>query len=123
MAASNPDRIRLTGMRFSATHGVYDFERKAPQPFVIDLTCDLIQRPVSDDLATTVNYAELVHSVAGVVNGEPVNLIETLAERIASSCLTHPLIASVEVTVHKPEADLPVELADVAVTIHRSRIR
>mgnify|MGYP001544772406 FL=1 len=121
MAEPSPDRVRLTGMRFRATHGVYDFERVEPQDFVVDVTCDLAPRTASDDLATTVDYADLARAIAGDVTGEPVNLIETLAERIAATCLSRPLVSAVEVTVHKPQARMPVELADVAVTITRRR--
>ncbi len=121
MAEPIPDRVRLTGMRFRTTHGVYDFEREEPQDFVVDVTCDLASRPVADALATTVDYAELSRSIAADVLGEPVNLIETLAERIAVTCLSRPQVSSVEVTVHKPQARMPVELADVAVTITRRR--
>ena len=78
-----PDRVRLTGMRFSATHGVYDFERAQAQTFVVDVTCELQPRPDSDDLATTVDYAELSRAIAADVTGDPLNLIESLAERIA----------------------------------------
>lgn len=123
MAEPKPDRIRLTGLRFSATHGVYDFERVEPQPFIVDVECELAPRPASDDLATTVDYADLSGRIAAVVTGEPVNLIETLAERIAAICLDHPLVATADVTVHKPEAQLPVDLADVSITLTRSRIR
>lgn len=121
MAEPKPDRIRLTGLRFSATHGVYDFERVEPQPFIVDVECELAPRPASDDLATTVDYAELSRAIAADVTGEPVNLIETLAERVAATCLSRSAIQSVEVTVHKPGARMPVELADIAVTITRSR--
>jgi len=120
MAAAVPDRVRLIGMRFSANHGVYDFERNHPQDFVVDLTCELSPRENSDELTTTVDYAELSRVVAADVTGPPVNLIETLAERVAASCLRHPAIAAVEVTIHKPDASMPVELTDVAVTITRS---
>lgn len=123
MAEPRPDQIRLTGMRFSATHGVYDFERVDPQTFIVDVECDLAPRPASDDLATTVDYAELSRAIAADVTGEPVNLIETLAERVAATCLSWSAIESVEITVHKPDARMPVELADVAVTITRSRTR
>lgn len=118
-----PDRIQLIGMRFSATHGVYDFERTEPQDFVVDVTCRLAARPDSDDLATTLDYAALSEAVAAIVLGEPVNLIETLAERVARACLSRPLVDEVDVTVHKPMAAMPVQLHDVAVTITRSRTR
>ena len=121
MPATIPDLVRLTGMRFSAIHGVYDFERVRPQSFVVDLTCELLPRPKSDELSTTVDYAELSRAVGDDVTGEPVNLIESLAERIAGTCLAHPLIAAVTVTVHKPDAVMPIALADISVTIRRSR--
>lgn len=121
MAEPSPDQIRLTGMRFRTTHGVYDFERVEPQDFVVDVRCDLVPRSASDELATTVDYADLSRAIAADVTGESVNLIETLAERIAATCLSRPLVSAVEVTVHKPQARMPVELADVAVTITRRR--
>ena len=121
MAGTVPDLVRLEGMRFSAIHGVYDFERVKPQTFVVDLTCELVARSDSDELSTTVDYAGLSRQVGEDITGEPVNLIETLAERVARTCLAHPLIGAVTVTVHKPDAVMPVELADVSVTIRRSR--
>ncbi len=121
MAEAVPDQVRLTGMRFSAIHGVYAFEREQPQTFIVDLICHLRPRPNSDELNTTVDYAELSRAVAEDVMGEPLNLIESVAERVAATCLRLPLIRTVEVTVHKPNAQMPVELTDVAVTIIRSR--
>lgn len=114
-----PDRIRLTGIEVTATHGVYAEEKVTPQPFVIDLVCSLRPRPPLDDLATTVDYAELAGRVAAVAGAGSVDLIETLAERIGAVCLADARIAEVEVTVHKPRAPLPVPVADVAVTITR----
>lgn len=116
-----PDRIRLTGIQVTAKHGVYEEEKLNPQLFVIDLTCSLRSRPDSDDLATTVDYAELSQRVAQVARAASVDLIETLAELISDTCLADPKIAAVEVTVHKPQAPLPVPTADVSVTITRRR--
>ncbi len=118
-SAREPDRIRLTGIEVTATHGVYAHEKVTPQPFVVDLVCRLRPRPDTDDLATTVDYSELTRQVAEVVSSDSVDLIETLAERISRTCLANPRIAEVEVTVHKPEAPLSVPVADVAVTITR----
>lgn len=123
MAEPTPDRVRLSGMRFRATHGVYDFERVEPQDFVIDVDCELERPAESDDLASTVDYAELSRAIAADVTGRPVNLIETLAERIAATCLRRPQLQAVQVTVHKPGARMPVELTDIAVTITRRRPR
>lgn len=114
-----PDRIRLTGIEVTAVHGVYAEEKLTPQLFVIDVACSLRPRPDLDDLATTVDYAELAGRVAETVRRDSVDLIETLAERISAACLADAGIAEVEVTVHKPQAPLPVPVADVAVTITR----
>ncbi len=123
MAEPTPDRVRLSGMRFRATHGVYDFERVEPQDFVVDVSCELARPAQSDELSSTVDYAELASAIGADVTGEPVNLIETLAERIAATCLSRPQVQAVQVTVHKPGARMPVELTDIAVTINRRHSR
>jgi dihydroneopterin aldolase len=121
MAEWTGDLVRLTGMHFLAKHGVYDFERAKAQDFVVDVTCQLAARDDVDDLDTTVDYATLSSAIEADVKRDSVNLIETLAERIAATCLSHPLITRVEVTVHKPRARMPVTVADVSVTITRSK--
>ena len=75
----------------------------------------------TDDLAATVDYGDLAAKVVAIIEGEPVNLIETLAHRIAELCLSEPLVDTVEVTVHKPQAPITVPFDDVSVTIIRSR--
>jgi dihydroneopterin aldolase len=69
----------------------------------------------------TVHYGELAERLVAIVAGEPVNLIETLADRLAAACLAYPLVISATVTVHKPHAPIPHEFADVAVTLRRTR--
>ena len=117
------DRITLTGLEVFAHHGVFEFERERGQLFVIDVvaTLELRAAAASDDLAGTVHYGELAERVVAAVASEPVDLIETVAERVAGVALDYPLIQSVEVTVHKPDAPIAVPFADVSVTIHRSR--
>lgn len=117
------DRIVLTGLRARGRHGVYDFERAAGQEFVIDvvLELDLAVAARSDDVADTVHYGELADRLVAIVTGEPVNLIETLAERLADACLADPRVATTSVTVHKPQAPIPHDFADVAVTLTRRR--
>lgn len=116
-----PDQIRLTGLEVTARHGVYAGEKVTPQLFVIDLCCSLRPRPDTDDLATTVDYSELAQRVARVAGEGSLDLIETLAERVAQTCLAEELVVAVEVTVHKPQAPLPVPVADVAVSITRRK--
>lgn len=117
------DLITLTGLRARGHHGVFDFERQDGQEFVIDLEVALDIRPASssDDVVDTVDYGELAVAVVGVVTGEPVQLIETLAERIAALVLEYPQAIAVTVTVHKPAAPIATPFADVAVTITRKR--
>ena len=113
----------LTGLTVFGRHGVYAHEREEGQEFTIDLRLrlSLEQAAGSDDVADTVHYGELAERVAAVVAGEPVNLIETLAERIAAVALDDRRVQGVTVTVHKPHAPIPLEFADVAVTVHRTR--
>lgn len=117
------DRIILTGLRVQAHHGVYEHERRDGQPFVIDVVAhlDLARAAGSDDVGDTVHYGELAVAVVEAVERDPVDLIETVAERVAAVVLAHRAVARVEVTVHKPEAPIPVPFADVAVAIERSR--
>jgi dihydroneopterin aldolase len=118
-----PDRITLRGVRAHANHGVYAFERERGQMFRVDAVLELDTAPAAaeDDLGRTVNYAALAQQLHAVLTGEPVDLLETLAQRLADTCLADPLVDAVEITVHKPEADLGVPFDDVAVTIRRTR--
>jgi dihydroneopterin aldolase len=117
------DRITLTGLRVRGFHGVYEHERRDGQDFVVDATLWLDSRPAaaSDDVADTVDYGALADRLATVVAGEPVNLIETLAARLCELCMTDERVIAAEVTVHKPQAPIAREFADVAVTARRSR--
>ena len=117
------DRIALTGLTVRGFHGVYEHERRDGQDFVVDATLWLDSRPAaaSDDLADTVDYGGLADRLATVVEGEPVNLIETLAGRLAAECLADRRVRAVELTVHKPQAPIARDFADVAVTARRSR--
>jgi dihydroneopterin aldolase len=117
------DRIALRGLRAVGHHGVYADEREKGQPFVVDvvLEVDTGAAAASDEVTDTVHYGELAARVVAVVEGDPVNLIETLAQRIADVCLDDDRVDAVEVTVHKPEAPVGVEFSDVAVSIVRRR--
>ncbi len=118
-----PDRISLTGLRVRGHHGVFDFERADGQDFVVDVELELDTRAAaaSDQLSDTVHYGELAEALAAVIAGDPVNLLETLADRLAGVCLADARVAAATVTVHKPQAPIPLQFADVAVTIRRRR--
>jgi len=118
------DRISLLGLRAFGRHGVLDHERHHGQEFVVDAVLWVDTRPAAaaDDLALTVDYAALAGRLAAVVSGEPVALIETLADRLAAACLSAgPAVREVEITLHKPNAPLVQSLEDVTVTIRRGR--
>lgn len=115
------DEIALTGLRVFGRHGVFDFERTEGQDFVVDvvLRVDASHAASTDELSDTVDYGALAEQVAQVVEGEPVNLIETLAERIAAVALAAPGVHSTVVTVHKPQAPIERAFSDVSVTVRR----
>lgn len=111
--------IRLTGLRATGNHGVLATERAAGQEFVVDLDLYLPQMATSDQLADTVDYSAVATRVVAIIEGEPVNLIETLAAQIATEVLTDRRIESVTVTVHKPSAPIEANFSDVSVMIMR----
>jgi len=117
------DSITLTGLEVFANHGVFDFERAEGQRFVIDVTLWLDTAPAagSDDLAKTVHYGELALAINEAASADPVDLIETLAERIAGVVLANDPVQRVRVVVHKPDAPITVPFTDVSISITRSR--
>jgi dihydroneopterin aldolase len=117
------DRISLTGLRASAFHGVLAHERANGQLFLIDVAVHLSLREAGahDELAATIDYGELAERIVSAVERDPVDLIETVAERVATLVLEYPLAMVAEVTVHKPSAPIAVPFGDVSVTITRAR--
>jgi len=117
------DSIALRGLTAQGRHGWFAHERENGQVFVADVTLEVDTRRAAstDDLTDTIDYGEIATDVIGVLEGEPVHLVETLASRVAEVCLDRTGVEAVEVSVHKPEAPVPANLGDVTVTIRRSR--
>lgn len=117
---ASADRIALRGLTAKGHHGVFDHERENGQDFTVDITlhAKTARAAASDDLAQTISYADVADQVIGIITGEPVDLIETLAERIADAALATGALA-VDVTVHKPSAPIPHDFTDAAVSIRR----
>ncbi len=118
------DRISVLGLRAFGRHGVLEHERRDGQEFVVDAVLHVDTRPAADtdDLTLTVDYAAVASRISDIVSGDPVALIETLAQRLALACLdVHRCVREVEITVHKPHAPLVQSFGDVTVTIRRSR--
>ena len=115
------DELALTGLECWGHHGVFEHERREGQPFVVDLVLgiDTAAAAASDDLSETVDYGSLALSVKAAVEKDPVDLIETLAQRIAEVCLFDGRVDWVRVTVHKPDAPIDATFSDVALTITR----
>ncbi len=117
------DQLSLTGLRVRGRHGVFEHERRDGQDFVVDavLVLDTGPAAASDDLADAVDYGTLAQRLAAIVGGEPVHLVETLADRLAQECLVDRRVTEAAVTVHKPHAPIPLDFSDVAVTVVRTR--
>ena len=117
------DVLSVLGIECYGHHGVFDFEKREGQTFVIDLSLGVstAAAAASDDLRDTVDYGSLVGSVKAAVEKDPVDLIETLAQRIADVCLLDGRVEWARVTVHKPDAPIEATFSDVALTIIRKR--
>ncbi|SDS15863.1 dihydroneopterin aldolase / 2-amino-4-hydroxy-6-hydroxymethyldihydropteridine diphosphokinase [Paraoerskovia marina] len=118
------DTIRLVGIRATGYHGVLDHEKRDGQEFGVDVTLHVDTRAAAagDELSATTSYADVAADVVDIVTGPSADLIETVAERIAATVLTNPGVHGVDVTVHKPEAPIPVPFDDAAVSIRRDRV-
>lgn len=109
--------IALKGLGALANHGVYDFERDRNQRFSADIVMWVETAGTADDIAATVSYADIADEAMAVLTGSAVDLIETLAETIASRVMSHEGVVGTEVTVHKPDAPIDHPFADVSVTV------
>lgn len=117
------DELAVSGIECFGHHGVFDFEKRDGQVFLIDLVLglDTAAAARSDDLRDTLDYGSLVTSVKVAVETDPVDLIETLAQRVADVCLTDARVEWVRVSVHKPDAPIDATFADVTLTITRKQ--
>ncbi len=117
------DRIEIAGIEVLARHGVLASEKTEPQTFLLDisLTMDLSSAGASDDLDETIDYGTLAQRAHDLAKHNSFNLIERLAEELASMVLEDQRVDKVLVTVHKPQAPIPVSFGDVSVTVQRGR--
>lgn len=116
--------ITLKGIRARGHHGLFEAEREQGQVFLVDvvMTLNIHMAATHDEVNYTAHYGEVATTVQRFITGEAVNLIETLAVQIADAILTEqPLVEDVEVTIHKPQAPIPVDFANVSVTVKRSQ--
>lgn len=117
------DTISINGIRGFGHHGVLESERQTGQEFIVDVTLEVntLDSAKFDDLTLTVDYSDVAKRVHAFIVGDPMQLIETLANRIAADILKIDRVLAVTITVHKPHAPIPVDFADVNVTVTRKK--
>jgi dihydroneopterin aldolase len=117
------DRIEIQAISAHGFHGVYPEERKNGQRFLVDLSLTLKSKKASksDSLDDAIDYSKVIAAVNKILIGDPVNLIEHLAEVISQKILKEFPVKSIEVVVHKPDAPVGVEVGDIAVRIIRNK--
>ena len=123
MTHEHLDQLAVTGVECYGYHGVFEHEKREGQVFMVDLTLGIDTAPAaaSDDLRDTVDYGSLVAAVKAAVEADPVDLIETLAQRLADVCLRDVRVEWARITVHKPDAPIEATFGDVTLTITRER--
>lgn len=122
-------KIKLIGLRVFAHHGVFEFERANGQDFLVDATVWVSTDGLNleDNVDNTVHYGELANALVENVKSHPVDLLETLAQRLLDIALNwggeNGPVSKAKITVHKPDAPIEHEFADVSVTLKAKRIK
>jgi dihydroneopterin aldolase len=117
------DVIHLRGLEFYAYHGLLPEERTLGQKFLVDMDIFLSLQMAgnSDKVEDTVSYAEVYSIIRKYMLGEPVNLLENLAEQIACQVLASFSCSAVRIEIHKPQAPVPGIFRDISVEIWREK--
>ena len=98
----------LESYEVMAKHGVFDYERKTKQPFVVSIWATLTSDAIEDDINQTLNYADLQKAVdSEIVNSSPVNLMETLCTKLVAKLAENQLISAISIRIEKPDAPFP----------------
>jgi len=123
MTTTGSDKMEVTGIEIWAHHGVFEHERRDGQRFVIDVAwwLDTTLPARTDNLESTVDYGEVAQLIVAEAQSSPVDLIETLARRLQQALLARFPMDCVQITVHKPQAPIGVEFADVCLTSRAER--
>lgn len=123
LSQQTADKITLQGIEVYAHHGVFESERAAGQLFYIDaeLTLSFSAAAAKDNIAATVDYGAVAAALHRAAAADPLNLLESLAERLAATALEFKGVSAVTITVHKPEAPITVPFSDVSFTVTRHK--
>lgn len=118
------DKIILKGLSFYGYHGLFPEENRLGQIFVVDLILflPLAQAGKTDEMKYSIDYGMVYNVVREIVEGEPKNLIEAVAETIAEKLLKQfPSLKACQVEVAKPNPPIEGHYEAVAVEIYRER--
>lgn len=116
------DKVFIKGLHIQTTIGFFEWEKEIKQTLVIDVAMawDTAKAAENDELAKTLDYAEISTAIETFANENPVDLIETLAERMAAFLMTQFNIPWLKLIIGKPGA---VHNADtVGVEIERGQL-
>lgn len=120
-ASDGGDRILIRDLVLNTRIGVHPHEYDAPQRVRINIVLEVAANPapLSDDLSHVVSYEGIIDSIKSLAAAGHMNLVETMAERIAQICLKSPLARRARVRVEK--LDIEPDAAGVGVEIERAR--
>lgn len=113
--------VRVRDLVLPVSIGIYDREKLAPQRVCINVELKVREgdESIGDDIANVVSYEDIVNGIKAIIADGHINLVETLADRIADLCLADPRVARARIGVDK--LDIVPEAASVGVEIERSR--
>ncbi|WP_371397350.1 dihydroneopterin aldolase [Fretibacter rubidus] len=115
-------RIFVEGLLIQASIGVHPHEHESTQPIIIDIELDMgpMAAPTLDRLHETLDYGVVAQKAEDIALEAHVQLVETLAERIASWALeTDKRVQAARVKISKPQALLKAEAAGVEIVRYR----
>ena len=117
------DKVSITGIKAFGFHGVFEHEKKEGQEFIVDVDFeyDTAKAVQTDFIEDAIDYGAIAILIKSIVEGEPKNLIEKVADEIAQQILNKLKVISVKVTLHKPQAPLDMEFKDVSVSVERRK--
>lgn len=118
------DEIKIEGLSFTANHGVYDFETKNGQTFIVDaiLYTDFKTCSKSDEISDAVNYGEICQFIYEYLTEHTFHLLETAAELVSMELLlSFPTLQGVKLELKKPEAPVDLKFDSISVVVERFR--
>lgn len=100
------DKVYIRGLNIQTTIGVFEWEKQIKQTLVIDLIMgwNTASAAVNDDLSKTLDYAAISVAIEKFANDNPVELLETLAERMAAFLMAEYQIPWLKLSIGKPGA-------------------